>query len=167
MFIRNSKICLNDINAHLLNAEGKRESIIMFAFLLLIILYKSNRYNTFFVYLLIPLFNSSIWLLDRLLSVLDRTVNDDSEQEGECERCVLRCCRSQRRQNKSLSCRLECIGQTEKLIGWCRYLKNARYRPIYRIGEGCKGLYNVFNCKLYNAFTNPIPKKLGHCTNCE
>ncbi len=28
-----------------------------------------------------PLFNSSIWLLNRLLSVLDRTVNDDRERE--------------------------------------------------------------------------------------
>ncbi len=43
---------------------------------------------------LIPLFNS-IWLLNRLLSVLDTTVNDDSEHKGECES------HSQRRQNKS------------------------------------------------------------------
>ncbi len=37
------------------------------------------------------------------LSVLDRTVNNNSEQEGECEHCVLRLCRSQHRQNKSPS----------------------------------------------------------------
>ncbi len=37
VFIRHSKIGLNYINVYLLNADGKRESIIMFAFLLLII----------------------------------------------------------------------------------------------------------------------------------
>ena len=52
------------------------------------------------LYTLIPLFNRSIGLLDRLLSVLDRTVNNDSKQEGECEHCVLRRCRSQHHQNK-------------------------------------------------------------------
>ncbi len=31
----------------------------------------------------------------------DRTVNDNSKQEGECEHCVLRLCRYQRCQNKS------------------------------------------------------------------
>ncbi len=45
MFIRLSKIYLNDVNAYLLNADAKREIIIMFAFLLL--KYKHNRYNTF------------------------------------------------------------------------------------------------------------------------
>ncbi len=35
MFISHSKIGLNYRNAYLLNADGKRESIIMFAFLLL------------------------------------------------------------------------------------------------------------------------------------
>ncbi len=35
MFCSHSKICLYDINAYLLNADSKRESIIMFAFLLL------------------------------------------------------------------------------------------------------------------------------------
>ncbi len=29
MFINHSKICLNDINAYLLNADGKQESVIM------------------------------------------------------------------------------------------------------------------------------------------
>ncbi len=37
MFIRLSKIYLNYVNAYLLNADGKQESIMMFAFLLLII----------------------------------------------------------------------------------------------------------------------------------
>ncbi len=32
MSISHSKICLNDINAYLLNADSKHESIIMFAF---------------------------------------------------------------------------------------------------------------------------------------
>ncbi len=36
----------------------------------------------FFVYILIPLFNSSIWLLDRLLSVLDRTVKRRQRTRG-------------------------------------------------------------------------------------
>ncbi len=33
MFIRFSKIYLNDVNAYLINADGKRERIIMFVFL--------------------------------------------------------------------------------------------------------------------------------------
>ncbi len=32
---------------------------------------------------------------------IDRTVNDSELVEGECERCALRRCRSQHRQNKS------------------------------------------------------------------
>ncbi len=52
-----------------------------------------------FVYIVIPLFNSSIWLLDGFLSVLDKTV--DNEQEGEWEHCVLKSYRFQPRQNKS------------------------------------------------------------------
>ncbi len=70
------------------------------------------------MYILIPLFNRSIWLLDRLLSVLDSAVNDDSKQEWVRENVSTVCpgaagCRSQRRQNKS-TLRRERIVQTRK-----------------------------------------------------
>ncbi len=90
---------------HLLNADGKRKYYN-------VSLSITNNIKTIviilFIYILIPLFNSSVWLLNWLLSVfrqirqisiLDRTGNDDREQEEERKHC--RRCLSQRRQNKS------------------------------------------------------------------
>ncbi len=75
---------------------------------------------------------------------MDRTVTDDSDQEGECEHCVLRRCRSQHHQNKSPA--LNTLAKQET------------YRPIF---EKCQKSVNI-SVNHYNKpikVSSPIPFK--------